>query len=247
MLEGTRDHQVQLQWYNSQCVVTPEHKEYILLSHFLSTDVESCIWGVVFVEKQVLCAAMQMATSCSWGSHAVIGTETMESKAWCHVWIQERLGWAEHRVILEFCLVLFSCMQTREQLCFIQVNPCANSKCRCLCLVRYFSQEVSCASPLLMDFEVKSVHWYSFSSQLQSGMRAVAGTEIKFCARDCFLHTLKTCIRLCFPVQEWEYYKITPSVDLLSCNKAGWCLITLLPFFLFLLQLLLLLVVNSNA
>lgn len=42
MLEGARD-QVQLQGYNSQCVVTPEHKEYILLSHFLSTDVESCI------------------------------------------------------------------------------------------------------------------------------------------------------------------------------------------------------------
>lgn len=117
--------------------------------------------------------------------------------------------------------MLFSCMQTREQLYFIQVNPCEISKCRCLYIVRYFSQELSCASHLLMDFEVKSTHWYSFSSQLQSGMRAVAGTEVKFCTRDYFLHTLKTCIRLCFPVQEWEYYKINPSVDLLLCNKAG--------------------------
>lgn len=189
-----------------------------------------------------------MATWCSWGPHAVVGTETMESEAWCHVWIQERLGWAEHRVIFwsfALCCSLVCKWESSWTLSewihvhFLNVGVCTSSDT----FPKGYFVHLPCF--WIWGWNLYTGIAFPPSCSLVRGQLQAQKWSSVQC--DYFLHTLKTCIRLCFPVQEWEYYKITPSVDLLSCNKAGWCLIALLPFFLFLLQLFLLLIVNSNA
>lgn len=145
---------------------------------------------VAFVEKQVLCAARQMATWCSWGPHAVVGTETMESKAWCHVWIQERLGWAEHRVIFwsfALCCSLVCKWQSSWTLSewihvhFLNVGVCTSSDT----FPKGYFVHLPC-------FWIWGWNLYTgIAFPPSCNLRAAAGTEMKFYAMWLFLTYLK--------------------------------------------------------